>query len=243
MKKPALIIGSGPSVDKIKSEWLPLFETYGCNSAYAKFKEWGRATDNVIITDSTRLKEINKAYESYRGNLFIGDERRIVPSYDYTRKLLGRDFTPLRQLTKKTFPVNCFTRLLSNPKQLRTTVFDKLNVSFNLQQQGFNFGRSVSSSAVQLAVARGHKEVYMIGIDASYTNEKDYFGSMKGSVSMVNNTFIKNPRMMMEPFFVMSQILMEEKGAVLTDLSEGGLRFVNKNTIENVVISLSERAT
>jgi hypothetical protein len=41
--------------------------------------------------------------------------------------------------------------------------------------------------------------------------------------------------MMMEPFFVMIQIAMEELGARLIDCSGGALKFVEKSDLENLI--------
>lgn len=160
--KPALIIGNGPSVDHLDPSDLPRFESYGCNSIYRKFKNWGRQADNVIITDSQRLNEIGNAYKDFKGRLFIGDQRYITPPYRKYRRLLGRDFTPLNQLTKKHMPNNWLTRRIPFPKYLTTTVFQKLDMSFDLQK-GINFGRSVSCSAVQIAAILGHTEILITG--------------------------------------------------------------------------------
>lgn len=237
--RPALIIGSGPSVDRLKPEWLSLFETYGCNSVYRKFTEWERSVDNVVVTDSNRLREIGTAYSGFKGRLFVGDQHYISPPISRYRKILGRDFIPLRQLTKNSLPVNSLTRMICWPKYLATTVFDKLSVSFDYTERGINFGRSVSASAVQIAAAHGHKRIFLIGIDASYPTEKAYFRSMVNTVEHVNRSFVANPRLMMEPFFVMIQIELERIGATLTDLSNGSLRFVPKSDLYKIVEELS----
>lgn len=231
--KPALIIGSGPSVDQLDPGILPKFETFGCNSVYRKFDEWGCAVDNVIITDSQRLSEIGDAYKNFKGRLFIGDQRYISPPYRRYRKLLGRDFTPLKQLTKEHMPDNCLTRRFRFHKFFATTVFQKLQMSFDFEK-GLNFGRSVSCSAVQIAAMLEHKLILMTGVDASYPEEKSYFKSMREGVSFVNHTFISNPRLHMEPFFVIAQIYLEKMDVRLVDCTPGGrLRFVEKGILED----------
>ena len=77
-EKPALIIGNGPFVDKVDPKLLDNFETYGCNSVYLKFAKWGRSTDNVILTDSIRLKEAGHQYKDYKGSLYVGEQRYIT---------------------------------------------------------------------------------------------------------------------------------------------------------------------
>lgn len=231
--KPALIIGNGPSVDQIDPECLSAFETFGCNSIFLKFKEWGREVDNVVITDSNRLKEIGANYATFSGKLYIGNQKYPVPPYARTRKLIGRDFTPLRQLTKRHYPRNWLTDRIPVSKYLATTVFDKLRVSFD-PQTGFNFGRSVSASMVQLAASLGFKTILLTGIDAHYERPKSYFKGAGEGVHWVNEEFVNNPRMMMEPFFVMMQIALEPLEIKLVDCTPGGrLRFVEKGNLSS----------
>jgi hypothetical protein len=226
--KPALIIGSGPSVDRLDPAVFDHFVTYGCNSVYKKFDEWGRGVDNVIITDSNRLQEIGDAYASFKGGLYIGDQRYVDPPRGYYRRLLGRDFVPLRQLSRRWFAAAPVIRKLPVSKYLSTFVFDKWRMTFDLEQ-GLNFGRSVSSSAVQLAAINGHSVILLTGIDASYPEEKAYFGAMRETIRHVNRNFVNNPRLMMEPYFVMAQIYFEQMGVRLVDCTPGGkLRFIEK---------------
>ncbi|MGB0369887.1 MAG: hypothetical protein ACPGN3_00955 [Opitutales bacterium] len=235
MKKPALLIGSGPSVDKIDPKYFDHFETYGCNSIFKKFEEWGRPVDNVVITDSKRMQDIGDAYKNYEGRLFIGDQRYVMPPYKKYKRLLGRDFIPLKQLTKNTFPENWLTRLIPFSKYLSSTVFQKWNMTFDYER-GLNFGRSVSCAMVQIAAIEGHKIIALTGVDANYDNPKSYFSDVAETVSHVNVPFVSNPRLMMEPFFVMAQILLEPDGIRLIDCTPGGkLKFIEKSELNQLL--------
>jgi hypothetical protein len=52
-------------------------------------------------------------------------------------------------------------------------------------------------------------------------------------VQYVNNTFIENPRLWMEPILVNLQICLEDRNVKLIDCTPGGkLRFIDKGTLE-----------
>jgi hypothetical protein len=227
----ALVIGNGPSVDELDPTVLPHFTTYGCNHIYKKFPDWGRPTDNVVITDSNRIREIGAAYKNYRGNLYIGDERYIRPPINRIRQIIGRDFVPLRRLTKRTMPVNWITQRIRFSRYLYATVFDGSRFSFDLSA-GLNFGSSVTISAIQLAVIAGHRRILLTGVDSKYATPKSYFSGMADKIQYVNSSFISNPRIFMEPTLVLLQVYLESLGVELVDCTPGGaLTFINKGRI------------
>ena len=229
--KPALIIGNGPSVDKIDPRTLSQFTTYGCNHIVRKFEHWGQNTDHVLITDSRRLPEIGSAYQNQPTSLWIGDERYRTPPQPYIRRIAGRDFNPIHQLFKPRFrKVRLFSRIPC-PNFFRAFVFDKSRFSFD-PVEGFNFGQSVTLSAIQLAIAHGHKIICLTGMETSYNTPKDYFAGMTSSISFVNDVFIANPRRWMEPLLVLLQIQAEPLGVSLIDCTPGGsLKFVAKGEL------------
>ncbi len=224
----ALIIGNGPSVDRLDPALLGHFTTYGCNHIYKKFPDWGRPTDHVLISDSRRLPEIGDAYRNYSGQLWIGDERYSDPPAKYIRKLVQRDFHPLRQLMKRRYTKLPPLRRVQWPQLFSGLVFDKGLFTFDLKT-GFNFGQSVTISAIQLAVMHGHKVVCLTGMETSYSVPKDYFSGMESSISYVNDVFIANPRRWMEPYLVILQIHLEAIGVTLLDCTPNGkLKFISK---------------
>ena len=233
--KPALIIGSGPSVDKIQPELLDHFVTFGCNSIYKKFPSWGRSVDNVVITDSNRLREIRNAYRDFTGGLFVGDQRYIIPPYKKYKNLLGRDFTPLRQLANSGPPLRKIWHRLPLPIPARRLLINKWEVCFDLQR-GINFGRSVSLPAAQLAAIQGFKTILLTGIDARYDSPKSYFSGVANDINYVNSAFTTDPRLKMEPFFVMLQLTFERLGIRFVDCTpEGALRFIEKGDLKDFI--------
>ncbi len=230
----ALIMGNGPSIDRLDPALFEHFETYGTNHIYKKFPTWGRAVDNVVITDSNRLEEIGAAYRDFPGNLFVGDQRYIAPPVTRLKRLLGRDFHPLRQLTKQSLPVNFLTERIRWSKYLFATVFDKTRFSFS-SEKGLNFGPSVVISAIQIAVMRGATRVMLTGVDSKYDNPKSYFAGMSDSIKYVNDAFVRNPRLMMEPILVLLQIYLESMKLELIDCTpDGGLYFIRKGSLASI---------
>lgn len=232
-KSTALILGNGPSVDLIQPDSLKRFTTYGCNHIYKKFPQWGFPTDNVVITDSNRIREIGQAYANFKGGLFVGDQRYVNPPISKIQKILGRDFIPLRQLKKDSLQKFAFLDNIPWHPLLFTTVFNKTRFSFQFQQ-GFNFGHSVVISAIQIAVINGHKNILITGVDSNYQTPKDYFAGAGESISYVNEFFVKNPRVYMEPILVLLQIYLERLGIQLLDCTpKGHLRFISKGEFSN----------
>ncbi len=235
MQDTALVIGNGPSVDQLDPAWLDHCYSFGCNHIYRKFEEWGRETDAVVITDHNRLREIGQRYATFRGDLFVGDERYAFPPKRRIKGLVGRDFTPLRQLTKETYPTNALTDRIRWSKYLYATIFDKWRMTFDLDA-GLNFGRSVVMSCIQLAAIAGFKRILLIGVDARYGHGHDYFRGMKADVAYVNNRFIQNPRLAMEPMLVIAQVLLDDLDVELLDGTPGGaLRFIEKVDLEEAL--------
>ncbi len=231
--KTALILGNGPSIDLLDPAWLAAFSTYGSNHIYRNFTKWGRSLDHVVVTDSNRIAEIGDAYAAYTGTLYVGDQRYILPPLNRYRRLLGRDFIPLRQLTKQMLPVNALIQRIRWSKYLFATVFDKTRVTFDLEQ-GLNFGPSVVISAIQLAVINGCRRILLTGVDSRYDTPKSYFAGMVDKIQYVNESFIRNPRLAMEPVLVLLQIYCESLGVELIDCTPGGaLRFIAKGRIED----------
>ncbi len=226
--KPALIIGNGPSVDLLDPLLLQHFVTFGSNHIYGKFPEWGRETDNVVITDSHRIREIGNAYKDFRGNMYVGDERYAYPPVRRIRGILGRDFIPLRQLTKETIRNWHVLDAVRWHRLLYSTIFPKTQFAFNFEQ-GLNFGYSVVTSAIQIAAIQGHRTILLTGVETNYNKAKDYFAGAEAGITYVNKSFTESPRLFMEPVLVSAQIYLEQLGMRLIDCTpRGHLRFIKK---------------
>jgi hypothetical protein len=230
----ALVLGNGPSIDQFNPALLDCLTSYGCNHIGRIFLKWGRKTDNVVITDSNRIDEIAALYEHYHGGLYVGHQSYAYPPVRRLRKLLKRDFVPLRQLKKQTLERYHFLDNIRWHKLLYTTVFHKHLYTFDFSK-GLNFGYSVVLSAIQVAVINGAKTVLLTGVDSSYKTGHDYFSGMSANVEFINRDFIANPRVFMEPLLVLMQVYLEALGVTLIDCTPGGkLRYINKGHLLDI---------
>ncbi|MDB5348584.1 MAG: hypothetical protein JWP89_6961 [Schlesneria sp.] len=226
----ALVLGNGPSIDQLDPAWLERVYSFGSNHIYKKFDTWGRTTDAVVITDSNRIQEIGTAYKHYPGQLFVGSEKCIIPNYASLRRVLGRDFVALKQLSKPMVSRYSFFKWFTYGERLQQVVFDKTRYPLSYEH-GLNFGNSVITSAIQIAAIEGFRRILLTGVDANYPTPKSYFAGADTSINFVNHTFIDNPRLWMEPILVGLQIALEPAGIELIDCTPGGkLRFITKGT-------------
>jgi hypothetical protein len=226
-----LIIGNGPSIERIKPE---IFENYdlviGCNHIYKMFDKWNYQTDIIIITDHNRIKETGKSLVNYKGELYIGDERYHKPPVKKIRKILNREFIPIKQRLKTRFQ-NILFRNLKYHRFLYNIIFDKENFAFT-EGEDFNFGHSVIISAIQLAIIKGSKEIHLHGVDSDYS--KPYALEIAVEAQYKNPTFMSNPRLKMEPILVTLQIQMESLNICLFDITPNGkLKYISKKIVEN----------
>jgi hypothetical protein len=229
----AVIFGNGPSLDQFNPRWLDHAYTFGTNSIFRKFKEWGRETDAVVIVDGNRLDEIGDAYRTYSGKLYIGHHRYFRPPLNPTRRLVGRDFIPLTQLywadrrmaglLTRSRIKNAFNGYLLNQSEM----------SFDLSR-GFVFSASVIIPTIQLAASLGFKRILLTGVDASYTPGSTHAEGIQASKLEPYRLFGFDFRAELEPLLVKLQICFERTGVELVDCTPNGkLRFIQKGCLEN----------
>jgi hypothetical protein len=251
----ALVLGNGPSLDQFDPTFLDRFTTFGTNRVNVMFPKWQRECDNIVITDNARIREIGDSYRHYRGGMFVGDSHHICPRVAELRGILGRDFTPLKQLIIERPRQRWLSRLNRWPAITRI-VRNRKTVSFNFER-GFNFGGTVGGTAVQVAVALGFKRVLLVGMDAGSVNGKTHLAGLPhfppefqrqlrdrryedpalvNKFSGASEWRSSNIRLKLEPFFVLLQVAMEEVGCELIDCTEGGkLRFISKGRLEDYI--------
>jgi hypothetical protein len=249
----ALVIGNGPSLDSIDPACFDRFTTFGTNRVHVLFPKWQRECDNIVITDNARIREIGDSYRNYRGQMFVGDSHYIYPRVSELRRILGRDFTPLKQLIIERPRQRWLSRLDRWPAITRM-VRNRKTVSFNFER-GFNFGGTVGGTAVQIAVALGFKRVLLVGMDAGSLNGKTHLAGLPhfpaefqrqlrdrryedpelvNRFSTASEWRSSNIRLKLEPFFALLQVAMEEVGCELIDCTVGGkLKFISKGKVED----------
>jgi hypothetical protein len=227
----AIVMGNGPSVDQFKPEWLSGVLSIGTNGIGLKFREWGRPTDIIVVTDSNRIGEFGTLYKDFAGELYVGHQQYIIPPIGWIRRKIGSSAIPLRQKPRRQFDFSPLNRV-PIPKQLFSIFFDKFDFNFGWEQ-GLNFGFSVVISSIQIAILKGCKRILLTGVDSSYPTPKSYFTGAASSIGFVNNRFVSNPRIFMEPMLVLLQIKAEELGVEIIDCTPGGkLHFIRKGAFE-----------
>jgi hypothetical protein len=183
------------------------------------------------MTDAARTLEIGEAYKNFKGGLFIGDERYVYPPVSKIRSTVGRDFTPLKQLKKETLDNFTIIDRIRFHKLLYSSIFHKLRFTFDMEK-GLNFGYTVIVAAIQIAVIKGHKDILLTGVDANYNSDQKYFKGADGRAQFNNESFLKNPRLYMEPILALVQVYLEEMGVRLVDCTPGGkLRLIRKGAL------------
>lgn len=166
------IVGNGPSLKASDLESLSDYDTFATNRIYLIFSEtnwrptYYLAIDNNILDDN--LDDIVNAEAG-------------IKLLNTTTKKKVED-----RVGNNTKFINIFGRYIISPARYETKHI-KYDVS-----KSFSLSYSVTGVAIELAVYMGYKNIYLIGVDHSYTNAitkdgvlkrtagvKDYFGNLK----------------------------------------------------------------
>lgn len=215
-----LVLGNGPSLDKVERSHLDACVSIGTNNAWRIAPRIGRYTDLLLITDRNRVLEFQRAAPDLDSLVFIGDHDDVVPSVRRYRSLHDRGAFCLRQLVIPSLRRSLVLlnvaklnrRILSRVVEKKTPSFEPLD--------GFNFGYSVVVPAIQVAVALGASRVLLCGVDAT-SSQKSYFANMPTNVR-VDPTFLQNPRLTMEPHLALLRAALDPLNIPLLDCSPGG---------------------
>jgi hypothetical protein len=232
--KIAVIAGNGPSLRDTDINSIPKdVAFFATNHYYKMWDAFERKPDNIVITDSNRIREIGDNYKNRDVTLYAGHQNYINAPVAWIKKHLQRDFVPLKQLPKGFFRRHTLFNDFFIKDRFSPLVFDKFNFS-KWPEAGFNFGSSVVISSIQLAFSLGYEKVILIGVDSNYGKEKYFFKEDESSF-YINHGFIKNPRLHMEPYLVGIQIFFEEFGLGIVDCTPGGkLKFIDKGNLNGL---------
>lgn len=170
--KNCFIIGNGPSLTVKDLEDIASFDTFATNRIYSIFKEtkwrptYYLAIDNNILDDN--LDNIIKAEAGLK-----------LLNYTTKKAVSGK-------VGSNTKFINIFGRYVLNPASYETKT-----INYDVSKS-FSLSYSVTGVAIELAVYMGYKNIYLIGVDHSYSNAitkdgvlkktegiKDYFGDLK----------------------------------------------------------------
>lgn len=233
MKKTCVIAGAGPSLLSTNIDLIPADAYFMvCNHYYKLKKVYQRKPDAVVITDSSRLKEIGENYSNTSAELFVGHQKYINPPITYIKNILKRDFIPISQLAKRRVRNFKIFDKICIPQFLHDLFFDKRKWNHNdVSNVGCNFGSSVIFTATQIAISKGYNKIIYVGVDANYANGN--YAYKIDEKMFLDANFMSNPRLNMEPYLVSMQIFYEPFGVEFVDCTIGGkLQFIKKSSLE-----------
>ncbi len=174
INQKCFIIGNGPSLNISDLEKIRGFTTFGCNSIFALYgyTDWRPnyycAFDPVFCkNEMNTCKEIEKKF---------GDSDAIFTSI-FNGVFSYRELIPNLYFLKN---INWFLKKSDNAP-FSENVIEELYVS-----------GSVTYIMLQLAVYMGFKEIYLLGMDFSYSVERDRNGVIKKNNVSNHNMLLKN---------------------------------------------------
>lgn len=233
MQKCCVIVGAGPSLLKTNLDIIPE-DAYlmACNHFYKIQESFTRKADAIVITDSIRLQEVGSNYSKFEGDFFIGHQKYIYPPVEKIEAVVKRKFSPIKQLPKNPLLKRPFLHKLEIHQTLHDLIFDKRKwCTDSIDLTGCNFGSSVIFAASQIAISKGYNKIIFVGVDASY--DKGKYAYSIGDKDYLNEAFMSNPRLNIEPYLVSMQIFYEPLGVEFIDCTvDGNLKFIKKSTLE-----------
>ena len=152
--KRCFILGNGPSLNKVDIKKLQNEFTFGVNSIFLMTKEKGFRPTFYVVEDNLVFNENKSEIDEYNGII------KILPQ-KYAEQLKSCD--------------DCHTF------EMETSFYNKNNKDkygtpqFNTSDKPiFYCGQSVTYINLQLAYYFGFSEVYMVGMDFSYSKPTDH---------------------------------------------------------------------
>ena len=216
-----LVLGNGPSLNKLPEYDLSDFCIVACNNAWRVSSKWNKNPDFIFITDRNRAQEIVRETELLSGQIVIGDHDAVTPSVERYRALVDSGALCIRQKLIPYFQnKSLVVSIISSNNRLFSRIVDKKYPSFD-PELGYNFGYSVIIPAIQFSVTMGAKRIILMGVDAS-SSAGAYFEGMPESLRR-DEEFLKNPRLTIEPGLAMLRAALDPLGVDLLDASAGAL--------------------
>ena len=204
---PAIVAGNGPSLKAIDYSRLPLnFEVFRCNQFYFEDKYYlGKRVKGYTATTYTAFSQVWTML-----NLLMRDEYEIDKIFLHDKPVLinnanGNENKDMQNM-KKTIDVlshysQYFTK--ANPKSNlnpNQSLIDRVyngSFSHNIAEflewsnlSSIYYGPHITSGlfSCALAVAMGHREIYIVGIDL-YRGDTHYFTNMRTPNILITGLF------------------------------------------------------
>lgn len=168
--KRIFIVGNGPSLNK-----MPLYllrnEFTMCSNRFYLMKERNNWNPNFFIAvDDLVLKEIHEIVN-----------KNVIPNVNYA---FFPDIHPSNVDVKK--------ELIDNKENVMWIYTDKSEFSDEMPKCGIN--KTVVNASVQIAAWMGFKEIYLIGVDMTFGNQKATKTNSRNWVAAEKDTDHFDPR-------------------------------------------------
>lgn len=194
------IIGNGPSLNVADLEMLSNEVTFACNKIYKIYDKTNWRPSYYVVDDRNYVKEdyyniINTADPKIAG--FIGVE--------YNKKIIE--------------PYIASDRIIMKKKTILHNGYPEWNIDVD---DYVCTGHTVIYVAIQLAVYMGFKEIYLLGVDCSYTST--FENGQKGTNYFYesNNQIVQMDANNMFLAFESAKRMMQETGVKIYNSTRGG---------------------
>jgi len=149
-----VILGNGPSLNKVDFDLLQNEITFGVNSIFLKTNEIGFRTTYYVVEDNLVFKENLQSIDDYSG------VTKILPK-EYAAQLHNKDNLYSFEMNQNFY----------NKRNKETFGIPVFNTS---DKPIFYCGQTVTYINLQLAFYMGFTEVIMVGMDFSYVKPKGH---------------------------------------------------------------------
>ena len=157
--KRCFIIATGPSLTVSDLEMLKNEYTFSMNSIYVSYEKTDWRPTYYVIQDPFVYEKINE-------NLDFSDYKST-----FIGSIITGKFSVKRENNVNIFPLDLLYQQIPN-KKYHTKFSDDI---YSRVYSGYN----VAYSALQIAVYMGFKEIYLLGADCNYLQDKKYFADDK----------------------------------------------------------------
>ncbi|MDC3397299.1 DUF115 domain-containing protein [Flavobacteriales bacterium] len=144
--EPIVLIGGGPSINKLDLSLLEEVHTVACNGFFLKMEELTWTPTYYVIEDPLPATDNADSVNALRG----------------TTKVFPFEFRNILQLTS---PEDCYVNFRRSYALSRGSNFPRFK---ERNEMDFFWGGTVMFFSIQLAVHLGCNPIYLIGVDLSY---------------------------------------------------------------------------
>jgi len=159
--KKCIIMGNGPSLNKVNMDDLKGVDTFSFNRAYLSYEDWGFCPTYYGFYDRDRIKFCYEELKNLLAN--SGIKKFFFPATEAAKKHLGHDKRCVFLLKDK-------LQWIDDHNMFGAYTLDNLPNEFVPCPHCMG---SVCITAIQFLYALGYTYVGMVGVDARYVKDSD----------------------------------------------------------------------